>query len=74
MSIEEQVLAVIKDQLGVDQLESDTKFADLDFDSLDAVELIMAFEDQFNIEISDEVAQTITSVQSAVDAINALVK
>lgn len=74
MSIEEQVLAVIKDQLGVDQLESDTKFADLDFDSLDAVELIMAFEDQFNIEISDEVAQTITSVQSAVDAITALVK
>ena len=74
MSIEEQVLAVIKDQLGVDQLESDTKFEDLDFDSLDAVELIMAFEDQFNIEISDEVAQTITSVQSAVDAITALVK
>lgn len=74
MTIEEQVLAVIKDQLGVDQLESDAKFADLDFDSLDAVELIMAFEDQFNIEITDEVAQTITSVQSAVDAITALVK
>lgn len=74
MTIEEQVLSVIKEQLSVEQLDRDAKFADLDLDSLDAVELIMAFEDQFNIEISDDVAQTITSVQSAIDAITALVK
>lgn len=74
MTIEEQVLSVIKEQLNVEQLDRDAKFADLDLDSLDAVELIMAFEDQFNIEISDDVAQTITSVQSAIDAITALVK
>jgi acyl carrier protein len=74
MNIEEKVLNVIKDQLGIETLAVDAKFADLGLDSLDAVELIMAFEDAFNVEIDDDVAQSITSVQSAVDAINKLAK
>ncbi len=74
MNIEEKVLTVIKDQLGIETLAVDAKFADLGLDSLDAVELIMAFEDAFNVEIDDDVAQSITSVQSAVDAINKLAK
>ena len=74
MIIEEKVLNVIKEQLGVAQIDANSNFKDLNIDSLDAVELIMAFEDAFNIEITDEVAQSITSVQSAVDAVTALVK
>jgi acyl carrier protein len=74
MTIEQKVLSVIKSQFGIDEVDATSNFKDLDVDSLDAVELIMAFEDAFNIEISDEVAQGITSVQSAVDAITALVK
>jgi acyl carrier protein len=74
MTIEQKVLSVIKSQFGGDEVDANSNFKDLDVDSLDAVELIMAFEDAFNIEISDEVAQGITSVQSAVDAITALVK
>jgi acyl carrier protein len=74
MTIEQKVLSVIKSQFGVDEIDANSNFKDLDVDSLDAVELIMAFEDAFNIEISDEIAQGITSVQSAVDAITALVK
>lgn len=74
MTIEQRVLSVIKSQFGVDEIDANSNFKDLDVDSLDAVELIMGFEDAFNIEISDEIAQGITSVQSAVDAITALVK
>jgi acyl carrier protein len=73
MTIEEQVIALIKEQLGTDTLDAGANFADLDLDSLDAVELVMAFEDTFNIEITDEEAQTITSVQAAVDVIKAKV-
>lgn len=74
MTIEQRVLSVIKSQFGIDEIDANSNFKDLDVDSLDAVELIMGFEDAFNIEISDEIAQGITSVQSAVDAITALVK
>lgn len=74
MTIEQRVLIIIKSQFGKDGIDANSNFKDLDVDSLDAVELIMAFEDVFNIEISDETAQGITSVQSAVDAITALVK
>lgn len=69
MTIEEQVITLIKEQLGTDTLDVDANFADLDLDSLDAVELVMAFEDKFGIEITDEEAQTITSVQAAIDVI-----
>jgi len=73
MTIEEQVITLIKEQLGTDTLDAGANFADLDLDSLDAVELVMAFEDKFGIEITDEEAQTITSVQAAVDVIKAKV-
>jgi acyl carrier protein len=74
MTIEQKVLGVIKSQFNIDTVDANLNFKDLGVDSLDAVELIMAFEDAFNIEISDEVAQGITSVQSAIDAVTALVK
>ena len=73
MTIEEQVITLIKEQLGTDTLDAGANFADLDLDSLDAVELVMAFEDTFGIEITDEEAQTITSVQAAIDVIKAKV-
>jgi acyl carrier protein len=66
------VREIIVDLLGVDEGEvtREAKFReDLEADSLDLVELIMAFEDKFGAEISDEDAQKITSVGEAVDYI-----
>lgn len=66
----ERVRAIIVDQLGVDESEvtMDASFRDdLGADSLDLVELIMAFEEEFGGEISDEEAQKITTVGEAVN-------
>lgn len=71
-SIEERVKKIIVEQLGVDESEvtEDASFVDdLGADSLDTVELVMAFEEEFNIEIPDEDAEKITTVQDAVDYI-----
>lgn len=68
-AIFEAVRAIIVDQLGVDEasVTMESSFRDdLDADSLDLVELIMAFEEQFGGEISDEEAQKITTVGEAV--------
>ncbi len=68
-----QVREIIVDLLGVDEGEvtRDASFReDLEADSLDLVELIMAFEEKFGGEISDEDAQTITTVGEAVDYID----
>ena len=68
----EAVKEIIIDLLGVDdgEVTRNAKFReDLEADSLDLVELIMAFEDKFGAEISDEDAQKITSVGEAVDYI-----
>jgi acyl carrier protein len=65
----EEVRAIIVDLLGVeeDEVKPEAKFREhLEADSLDLVELIMAFEDKFGAEISDEDAQKITSVGEAV--------
>jgi acyl carrier protein len=70
MSIEEKVKSIIVEQLEVDQSQvtSEAKFdSDLDADSLDVVELVMAFEEAFDIEIPDEDAEKILTVQQAVD-------
>jgi acyl carrier protein len=65
----EEVKAIIVDLLGVDaaRVTPEARFReDLEADSLDLVELIMAFEDKFGAEISDEAAQKITTVGEAV--------
>jgi acyl carrier protein len=69
-----EIKAVIVDLLGVDEskVTMEARFReDLEADSLDLVELIMAFEDKFGAEISDEDAQTITTVGEAVRYIDA---
>jgi acyl carrier protein len=66
----ERVKAIIVEQLGVDpeKVTREARFReDLDADSLDLVELIMAFEDEFGGEISDEEAQQIKTVGQAAD-------
>ena len=70
---EERVRAIIVDLLGVDedQVVREARFReDLEADSLDLVELIMAFEEEFKGEISDEEAQKITTVGEACDYID----
>ena len=72
MSVEEKVKEIIVDQLGVDekQVKSEASFIDdLGADSLDTVELVMALEEEFDVEIPDEDAEKIASVQNAVDYI-----
>ena len=72
MYVEEKVKEIIVDQLGVDekQVNSEASFIDdLGADSLDTVELVMALEEEFDIEIPDEDAEKIATVQNAVDYI-----
>lgn len=69
MSIEEKVRSIIVDQLGVesDKVTADAKFIeDLGADSLDTVELVMAFEENFDIEVPDEEAEKLQSVADVV--------
>ena len=69
----DKVQIIIAEQLGVekDQVTKDANFAnDLGADSLDTVELVMAIEEAFNIEIPDETAEKISNLQQAVDFIN----
>lgn len=69
MSVEEKVKNIIVEQLGVDEDEvtAEASFTDdLGADSLDIVELVMAFEEEFSIEIPDEDAEKISRVKDAV--------
>lgn len=73
-SVEERVKKIVVEQLGVSESEvtNDASFVDdLGADSLDTVELVMALEEEFNCEISDEEAEKITTVKQAIDYINA---
>ena len=73
MSVEEKVKEIIVDQLGVDENQVTASAAfieDLGADSLDTVELVMALEEEFDVEISDEDAEKISKVQDAIDYIN----
>ena len=70
---EEKVKKIVMDHLGIEEskISLDSKFIDdLGADSLDTVELVMAFEEQFDIEIPDDAAETILTVQNAVDFID----
>jgi acyl carrier protein len=72
MSVEDKVKSIIVEQLGVDAAEVNQEASfveDLGADSLDTVELIMAFEEEFGIEISDEDAEKIKRVKDAIDYI-----
>jgi acyl carrier protein len=72
MSVEQKVKEIIVQQLGVneEQVTEEASFIDdLGADSLDVVELVMALEEEFNIEIPDEDAQKITNVKEAIEYI-----
>ncbi len=72
MAVAEKVKSIIVEQLGVDadEVSDDASFTDdLGADSLDIVELVMAFEEEFGIEIPDEDAEKISRVKEAVDYI-----
>ena len=72
MAVADKVQSIIVEQLGVDAEEVTPQASftdDLGADSLDIVELVMAFEEEFGIEIPDEDAENITTVQDAVDYI-----
>ena len=71
-TVYERVKTVVVDKLGVEEEEvkDDASFVDdLGADSLDTVELVMALEEEFETEISDEEAENITTVKEAVDYI-----
>jgi acyl carrier protein len=72
--IEDKVKKIVVEQLSVkeDEVSLESSFIDdLGADSLDTVELVMALEEEFDTEIPDEEAENITTVQQAVDYINA---
>jgi acyl carrier protein len=74
MSIEQRVKEIIVEQLGVNEgeVKPEAKFVDdLGADSLDLVELVMALEEEYNMEISDEDAEKILSVGDAIEFIKA---
>ena len=73
MSVEERVKSIVAEQLsiGAEEIKNESSFIDdLGADSLDTVELVMALEEEFDIEISDDEAENISTVQSAIDYIN----
>ena len=73
MSVEDRVKSIIVEQLGVDaeEVNPEASFVeDLGAESLDTVELIMAFEEEFGVEISDDDAEKIRKVRDAVEYID----
>jgi len=71
-SVDEKVKHIIVEQLGVDEdeVKAEASFVDdLGADSLDVVELVMALEEEFELEISDEDAEKLVTVQKAIDYI-----
>ena len=76
-TVEQQVKKIVAEQLGVneDEIRNEQSFVDdLGADSLDTVELVMALEEEFETEIPDQEAEKITTIQQAIDYINAHLK
>jgi acyl carrier protein len=76
-AIEAKVIEIVSEQMGVDKAEvsRETSFInDLNADSLDTVELVMEFEDEFDMSIPDEEAEKIQTVGAAIDYISTVVK
>ena len=76
-AIESKVVEIVSEQMGVDKAEitRETSFInDLNADSLDTVELVMEFEDEFDMSIPDEEAEKIQTVGAAIDYIINIVK
>ena len=69
MSVYDKIKGIVAEQLGVEEedIKEETSFDDLNADSLDIVELIMALEEEFDLEIPDEDAEKLTSVGAAVE-------
>ena len=70
--IKAKIKKIVADHLGIDEdkvVEEASFIDDLGADSLDTVELVMAFEEKFGIEIPDDAAETIQTVQNAIDYI-----
>ena len=70
--IQEKVKKIVVEHLGVEKdkvVDSASFVDDLGADSLDTVELVMAFEEEFNIEIPDEIAENITTIKDAIEHI-----
>jgi len=77
MAVFDDVKAVVVEQLNVsaDEVKPESKFVeDLGADSLDVVELVMALEEKFDVEIPDDQAEKIQTVQNAVDFIESIKK
>ena len=75
MAVEQKMIDIIMDQLSVDKekvVPGASFVDDLGADSLDLVELIMAMEEEFDVEIPDEEAEKIATVQKAIDYVNNL--
>lgn len=76
-AVEAKVIEIVSEQMGVDKSEisRETSFInDLNADSLDTVELVMEFEDEFDMSIPDEEAEKIQTVGAAIDYIMEVVK
>ena len=76
-AIEDRVVEIISEQMGVDRSEitRETSFInDLNADSLDTVELVMEFEDEFDLSIPDEEAEKIQTVGAAIDYVAKVTK
>lgn len=74
VEVEQKVKSIVAEQLGVaeEQVKNESSFQDdLGADSLDTVELVMALEEAFGCEIPDEDAEKISTVQAAIDYVNA---
>lgn len=76
-NVAERVKKIVAEQLGIEakDIKNEASFVDdLGADSLDTVELVMALEEEFEIEIPDEEAEKITTIQQAIDHIEAHLK